>query len=228
MPAPSFGGAQFHFEGGNSGSRLRRCQRSSVHQFFVPSPRRSRNHRQSRPGRSERRSPDLLPSQAPLAGDQGSLIASRGKREGRRRLCAERAPRRPLRRPFRATHNARPRQGDARRGSEAGPQPRLDRRAAALLREPAWTRLSITIYDRDGFQVPNPLNRCALGDRDPLRYNADGSLDLVIQHENPGGEQETNWLPAPSGPMAVFLRLYEPQTEVLDGGWEPPGIRHIT
>jgi hypothetical protein len=84
---------------------------------------------------------------------------------------------------------------------------------------------SLTVYDRDGFQVPNPLNRSALGDRDALNYNADGSLDLIIQNENPGPEQEPNWLPAPSGPLALFLRLYEPQPEVLDGRWEPAGVR---
>jgi hypothetical protein len=87
---------------------------------------------------------------------------------------------------------------------------------------------SVTLYDRDGFQVANPLNRCALGDRDPLRYNADGSLDLLIQHQSPGPEREANWLPAPRGPLALLMRLYEPRAEVLDGRWEPPGVRRVT
>jgi hypothetical protein len=87
---------------------------------------------------------------------------------------------------------------------------------------------SVTLYDRDGFQVANPLNRCALGDRDPLGYNADGSLDLLIQHQSPGPEREANWLPAPRGPLALLMRLYEPRAEVLDGRWEPPGVRRVT
>ncbi len=87
---------------------------------------------------------------------------------------------------------------------------------------------SVTLYDREGFQVPNPLNRFALGDRDPLRYNPDGSLDLFVQNENPGEQHEANWLPAPRGPLALFLRLYEPKAEVLDGRWEPPGARRVT
>jgi hypothetical protein len=88
---------------------------------------------------------------------------------------------------------------------------------------------SLTLYDQDGFQVVNPLNRSALGDRDALLYNADGSLDLFVQTENPGGGREANWLPAPSGAIALFMRLYEPQPNVLDGRWEPPPVvRRVT
>lgn len=62
---------------------------------------------------------------------------------------------------------------------------------------------SVTMYDQEGFQVANALNRLALGDRDrdPLRYNEGGSLDLYIQHENPGPAHESNWLP--SAPWSV-------------------------
>jgi hypothetical protein len=87
---------------------------------------------------------------------------------------------------------------------------------------------SVTLYDQDGFQVANPLNRSALGDRDALRYDADGSLDLFIQHESPGPEREANWLPAPRGALALFMRLYAPKPEVLDGRWEPPAARRVT
>jgi hypothetical protein len=77
-----------------------------------------------------------------------------------------------------------------------------------------------------GFPVATPLNRFALGDRDPLRFNADGSLDLFIQHTNPGKEKEANWLPAPaSGPLAMTMRLYAPQAAALDGRWSPPPLR---
>jgi hypothetical protein len=87
---------------------------------------------------------------------------------------------------------------------------------------------SLTLYDQDGFQVANPLNRCALGDRDALQYDANRSLDLHIQHESPGPEREANWLPAPRGPLALFLRLYEPKAEVLDGRWAPPAVQRLT
>ncbi|MEW6187162.1 MAG: DUF1254 domain-containing protein [Thermodesulfobacteriota bacterium] len=84
---------------------------------------------------------------------------------------------------------------------------------------------SVTLYGRDGFYVPNPLNRYALGDRDPLRYNADGSLDLYIQNPSPGADRESNWLPSPSGPFLLSLRLYWPKAEVINGRWTPPEIR---
>lgn len=84
---------------------------------------------------------------------------------------------------------------------------------------------SITMYDAEGFQSPNELDRFAIGDRDPLRYNADGSLDVVIQHTNPGSEREANWLPAPLGPLGITMRLYAPRPEVLDGRWAPPPVR---
>ena len=84
---------------------------------------------------------------------------------------------------------------------------------------------SITMYDTEGFQVANELNRFAIGDRDPLAYNPDGSLDIFIQHANPGPERETNWLPSPTGPLGITMRLYAPRPEVLDGRWTPPPVK---
>ncbi len=85
---------------------------------------------------------------------------------------------------------------------------------------------SLTMYDDDGFQVSNPINRFAIGDRDALKYNADGSLDLYIQHDDPGPDRQSNWLPAPaSGKLGLTMRLYAPRPEILDGRWNPPPIR---
>ncbi|HWR15627.1 MAG TPA: DUF1254 domain-containing protein [Terriglobales bacterium] len=87
---------------------------------------------------------------------------------------------------------------------------------------------SVTMYDEEGYQVPNPINRFAIGDRDSLKYNADGSLDLFIQHQNPGPERESNWLPSPaSGVLGVTMRLYAPRTSVTSGIWAPPAIRCV-
>ena len=79
------------------------------------------------------------------------------------------------------------------------------------------------MYDAEGFQVANALNRFAIGDRDPIKFNADGSLDLYIQNQNPGPDKEANWLPAPSnGQLGLTLRLYAPKPQVADGRWNPP------
>ncbi|MET4226310.1 DUF1254 domain-containing protein [Oerskovia enterophila] len=90
---------------------------------------------------------------------------------------------------------------------------------------PAEAFWSVTMYDAEGFQVANALDRFAIGDRDDLRYGADGSLDLYLQHESPGGDRESNWLPAPRGPVGVTMRLYAPRPEALDGRWVPPVVR---
>jgi hypothetical protein len=85
---------------------------------------------------------------------------------------------------------------------------------------------SITMYDADGFQVANPINRFAIGDRDALKRNADGSIDIYIQHASPGADKESNWLPGPaSGSIGVTMRLYAPHAEALDGRWVPPAVR---
>ena len=84
---------------------------------------------------------------------------------------------------------------------------------------------SLTMYDAEGFQAANELDRFAIGDRDALEYNGDGSLDLYIQHDNPGPDKVSNWLPAPKGPLGLTMRLYSPKTEVLIGAWNPPPVR---
>lgn len=87
---------------------------------------------------------------------------------------------------------------------------------------PADAFWSVTMYDQEGFPVPNELERYAIGDRDPLQYNDDGSLDILIQHDDPGDDRRANWLPSPRGPIGLTLRLYGPRPEALDGSWTPP------
>ena len=85
---------------------------------------------------------------------------------------------------------------------------------------------SLTLYNDSQLFAENPINRFALGDRDPLHYNGDGSLDIYIQRDSPGPERESNWLPAPrSGGFSMNLRLYWPSASVLAGEWSPPPVR---
>jgi len=86
---------------------------------------------------------------------------------------------------------------------------------------------SLTMYNEDMYFAANPINRYAIGDRNPLKYNKDGSLDLLISYESPGKEKESNWLPAPDGKFDLVLRLYWPKMEVLDGAWNPPAVHRV-
>jgi hypothetical protein len=86
---------------------------------------------------------------------------------------------------------------------------------------------SITLYDSDGFQVGNVLNRFAVSSWMPFKYNSDGSLDLSFQSDSPGKDKEANWLPAPKGAFNLTMRLYSPASDALTGKWNPPPIRKV-
>src|SRR5262249_40448625 len=74
---------------------------------------------------------------------------------------------------------------------------------------------SLTMYSQDGYFVANSINRFAIGDRDTLKFNADGSLDIYVQHD----AAESNWLPSGEGNFNLSLRLYWPRDEILSGKW---------
>jgi hypothetical protein len=98
---------------------------------------------------------------------------------------------------------------------------------------------SITMYDgRTQLLIDNPLNRYLINSPmlPELRKNPDGSLTIYIQKDSPGKGRESNWLPAPAGPMFVVMRLYWPKTEppsvypLGEGSWKPPAVvpvRHL-
>jgi hypothetical protein len=92
---------------------------------------------------------------------------------------------------------------------------------------PANAFWSITLYDSEGFQVPNSLNRFAVSSWMPWKYNADGSLDLYFQNESPGKNKEANWLPAPKGPFNLTMRIYAPKSDALTGKWNPPPVTRV-
>jgi hypothetical protein len=86
---------------------------------------------------------------------------------------------------------------------------------------------SLTMYSAEGYFVANPINRYAIGNRNPLKYNADGSLDLYFQNVSPSKDKEANWLPAPAGAFNLLLRLYWPKEEMLKGNWTPPPVKKL-
>jgi hypothetical protein len=93
---------------------------------------------------------------------------------------------------------------------------------------PANAFWSITLYNNDGFQVANPLNRFAVSSWMPFKTSPDGSLDLYFQNESPGADKEANWLPAPKEPFTLTMRLYAPKFEALIGKWNPPPVIKVT
>ena len=87
---------------------------------------------------------------------------------------------------------------------------------------------SVTAYGPDDFLIDNPLRRYALGDRDPLVFNADGSLDLYVQADPPEAGKRSNWLPVTrSQPFLLNARLYWPKAAALDGRWGMPAVERI-
>jgi hypothetical protein len=89
---------------------------------------------------------------------------------------------------------------------------------------------SLTMYDSQYFFVDNPLNRYTLSQRNTLKANPDGTVDLYIQHESPGKDKESNWLPAPADGFILMMRLYWPKESppsLIDGSWKIPEVREV-
>jgi hypothetical protein len=92
---------------------------------------------------------------------------------------------------------------------------------------------SVTMYDgKTQLLIENPINRYLINSPmlSGMKKNADGSLTLHVQKDSPGTDKESNWLPAPNGPIYLVMRLYWPKTEAPsilppgNGTWQPPAI----
>jgi len=87
---------------------------------------------------------------------------------------------------------------------------------------------SVTMYDgKTQLLIENPIHRYLVNSPmlPDLKKNADGSLTLYIQKDSPGADKESNWLPAPDGPIYLVMRLYWPKPVALNGTWKPPAVR---
>ena len=96
---------------------------------------------------------------------------------------------------------------------------------------------SVTMYDgKTQLLIKNPINRYLINSPmlPELKKNEDGSLTLYIQNKSPGADKESNWLPAPDGPIYLVMRLYWPKTEspsILPAGkgsWKPPAVTRVS
>jgi hypothetical protein len=92
---------------------------------------------------------------------------------------------------------------------------------------------SVTMYEgKTQLLIRNPIDRYLINSPmlPNLKKNADGSLTLYIQTKTPGADKESNWLPAPDGPIYMVMRLYWPKEtppSILPPGagtWRPPAV----
>ena len=92
---------------------------------------------------------------------------------------------------------------------------------------------SVTMYDgKTQLLIKNPINRYLINSPmlPGMKQNKDGSLTLYVQKDSPGKAKESNWLPAPNGPIYMVMRLYWPRPEppsILPPGagtWNPPAL----
>lgn len=95
---------------------------------------------------------------------------------------------------------------------------------------------SITMYDgRTQLLVENPIDRYLINSPmlPDMKLGSDGSLTIYIQSDSPGPDRESNWLPAPKGPIYIVMRLYWPKAtppSILppgEGTWRPPAITRV-
>lgn len=89
---------------------------------------------------------------------------------------------------------------------------------------------SVTMYELpSSLLTANPINRYLINSPmlPNLKRDADGGLTIHIQHESPGTDKESNWLPAPKGPFWMAMRLYWPEPEALEGKWIAPPLKKI-
>jgi hypothetical protein len=95
---------------------------------------------------------------------------------------------------------------------------------------PANAFWSVTMYELPSSLLSaNPLNRYLINSSmlPALKKDADGGITLHLQHESPGRDKESNWLPAPKGPFFVAMRVYWPKPEALDGRWKAPPVQLV-
>jgi hypothetical protein len=84
---------------------------------------------------------------------------------------------------------------------------------------------SLTMYKMPAsLLVDNPINRYLVNSPmlPNMKKDKDGGYTIYVQHDSPGKDKESNWLPAPAGPFSVFMRLYGPKEEALNGKWVQP------
>ena len=94
---------------------------------------------------------------------------------------------------------------------------------------PAKQFWSLTMYDRATWAfVQNPLDRAGLGsfNKDQMKMNADGSVDLYVGPDAPPG-LEANWIPTMGKEPYHWLRLYGPEEAFWSKSFKMPDLEPV-
>jgi hypothetical protein len=99
-------------------------------------------------------------------------------------------------------------------------------RFAADALPPVGAFWSITAYNASKFLIDNPINRYVINSPmlPALKKDADGGFTLYLQHESPGSDRESNWLPVSQDTFNLAFRTYQPGQAILDGTWQAPPV----
>jgi hypothetical protein len=94
---------------------------------------------------------------------------------------------------------------------------------------PAKQFWSLTVYDRATWAfVKNPLDRAGLGsfNKDTMKVNADGSVDLYFGPNAPAG-LDSNWIPTMGKEPYLWLRLYAPEDAFWKKAFKMPDVELV-
>lgn len=86
---------------------------------------------------------------------------------------------------------------------------------------------SVTLYHLPSrLLYANSIDRYAVQSTmvNDFKKNPDGSVTIFLQHDSPGKELESNWLPCPTGLFTMAFRCYLPKESLRNGTWLPPAV----
>jgi hypothetical protein len=86
---------------------------------------------------------------------------------------------------------------------------------------------SLSALANDPFRPGAEREEGMVGKGDPLRYNADGSLDIRLDNGPPPASGPVNWLRTPAGPFNVVAHVRWPNRRTADDDWRMPSVRRL-
>lgn len=85
---------------------------------------------------------------------------------------------------------------------------------------------SFTATDTVGYKISTPIGLSSVDSHSGLLKNADDSVDILLQPNQPSGAAR-NWLATPPGRFKLMLRAYLPGSAIMDGNYEVPPVVEV-